>query len=378
MDGMGRAWLAALACVTSTARAGTTLPGGGTIVFGELYLHEDGNPQLAAASDPARYFNLAHCACSQPGATASFVESTFAYELSLVGAPVDRPLDLWVGARCDDDAARAAGCHRVSTIADLATLAAPARPELGVWDAMEPEPGANVCDFRALASAEWAIADGDGDGVYDYFASAPLAIDALAPPLPTGFVATATPSTIDIAWTPPPDVSDIVAYQVLCATNGGTPASALPPPAPRYVTGRSLCGLSFDVPLHPSAIATGSFDGTTDVEISQGIAQLDPTFLCADVPDPAATHVTLRGLQTRVPNVVLLVAVDAAGNAAATYFTSYLVTSTKDVWIDLHDRGSSVDGGFGCNAGGGAGWLVGLALLASRRATRAPRRRAPA
>ncbi|MGE5183457.1 MAG: hypothetical protein ACM31C_15405 [Acidobacteriota bacterium] len=372
---MGRAWLVAVVCTATAAHAGTTLPGGGTIAFGGLYLHEDGNPQLAPAADPARYFNLAHCACSQLHASGpSFVERTFAYELSLAGAPVDRPLELWVGAACDDDAARAAGCHRVTTIADLATLATPARPELGVWDVMEPEPAANVCDFRALASAEWAIADGDGDGVYDYFASAPVAADALAPPLPTGFVASPQRSSIDLAWTPPDDLSDIVAYQVFCATRGaGEPASTRPPPAPRYTTARALCGLSYDVPLHPSAIDTG-FPPPDDIVIPQGIAQLDPAFLCADVPDPTATGVTLEGLQTREPNMVMLVAVDAAGNASATYFTSYLVMSSKDWWTDLGDRGDRVDGGFGCDAGGGGGGLVAVMIAAvSMRRRRYPR-----
>ncbi len=372
MTRMGRAWLAVVVCATTTARAGTTLPGGATVTFGELYLHEGGNPQLAPGQEPARYFNLAHCACSQPGAAgSSFVERTFAYQLSLTGTPVQRPLDLWVGAGCDDAATRAAQCHQVASIPDLSTLAGGALPEISVYDAMEPEPVAPVCDFRAVTSGEWALVDGDGDGVYDYFAGQPLVTDALAPPLPGDFVATATPSTIDIAWTPPDDLSDIVAYQGLCAARGaGTPASSLAPPPPRYVTARSLCGLSYDVPLRPSPIVTGEFDGTVDIEIPQGIAQLDPAFLCADVPDPTATHVTLEGLQTRQPDIVLLVAVDAAGNASATYFTSYLTTSTKDLWIDLHDRGSGVAGGFCSASGARSGMLVAAALLLARRRRR--------
>ncbi len=338
------------------ASAAPTLPGGATIAFDQLLLHEDGNPQLAPPAGPdsaARYFNLAHCACSQPGAaSAGYVEGTYAYRLLLQNAttPLHRPLEIWVGAQCDDAALRAAQCHRIdsATIADLSTIpAAGVAPDVPVYDLMEPEPGALGCDMRALPSGEWAIADGDGDGVYDYFAGQPIATDALAPPLPTDFHVARGAGYFELSWTPPADPSDIASYQVLCALPDGTPASSHVPPPPRYVTARLLCGEDLDVPLVPSALDLGPIDANFDVALPQSIAELYPANICGDQPDPTATSLRVDGLPDGKPLVVLFLAIDRAGNAAATYLYPTLVAGTSsDVWQDLHQRGSTSDGGF--------------------------------
>src|ERR1700733_12256807 len=225
----------ALACSgASVAAADATLPGGATIALDPLLLHANGNPQLATAtpSTTAQYFNFAHCICSQPSATDTpFVESTFAYEVTVQNetTPVDRPLDIWVGNNCDDDTMRAAQCHQI-TSAGIASIAAiPAggvTPEVPVFDLMKPEPTMDVCPSRSLTIGEWAIADGDGDGVYDYFVDNTIATDSLPPPLPTNFSATGYDQAIDISWTPPPDVSDVAAYQVLCSDQNGNAVSS--------------------------------------------------------------------------------------------------------------------------------------------------------
>jgi hypothetical protein len=340
-----------------SARADTTLPGGATISFGELRIHENGNPQLAVASSAAavaRYFNLAHCACSQTGAAKpGYVEGTYAYQLLLTAgtAPVQRPLETWVGSGCDDAAMRAAQCHRVTsaTIADLSTIpAAGVAPEVRVFDLMEPEPTSNTCDSRQIMAAQWAIADGNGDGVLDYFVGQPIATDALPPPLPTGFRAVSASGAIELAWTPPADTSDIAGYQALCATFSGAQAFTGSPPAPLYITARQLCGESLDVPLVPSPVDVGadpSVDADTSVPLAQGIAQLDPTYLCGQQLDPSATTMRITGLRDEVRTEILFVAVDHAGNAAATYLYPMVKPGTTDVWEDIHQRGGRTEGG---------------------------------
>jgi hypothetical protein len=347
----------ALVALASAARADTgMLPGGGAIQLARLFDHERGSAPLVVASSPTTYFNLAHCACSQPrAAPASFVERSFALELLLAPPGIARAADVWVGVGCDDPATRATSCHQIASasIADLSTLPTQppgALPEISIYDLMVPEPPFLACSFRELVSSEWVMVDTAGGGTYDYIASKAIATDALAPPLPTSFAATPGPTTIDIAFVPPADTSDIAAYQAVCATTDGNPATTGPPPAPRYMTARRLCGESLDVPLVPSDIATGlppaAVDAPLGVSIPQGVAELDPTFLCGDQPDPTASTIRLGPLPTGRTFVVVLLAIDHAGNAAATYFLSPLATAPTDgLWQDLHDRGGSAEGG---------------------------------
>ena len=353
-------WLAVAGSLVlaAAAHADATLPGGAAISFGPLLVHEDGAAQLAPPSsdDAARaYFDLAHCACSQPGAApAGYVEDTFAYTLLLhPGAmAVHRPLEVWAGTGCDDQATRAAQCHAIAsaTIADLSTIPATgATPELGVFDAIVPLSAARVCGGTAAAE-EWAIADGDGDGTYDYFVGQPIAADLQVPPLPTDFHARGGAGSIELSWTPPADTSDVAGYQVLCAQLDGTPASRKPPLAPRYTTARQLCGESLDVPLVPSAIDPGMPDAPDagHVELPQTIGQLDPSLVCAETTDPAATSLRVANLPDHTHVLLVLVAYDGARNPAATYFYPALTTAPP--------------AGCACDAGTGPG---GAPLLAA-------------
>jgi hypothetical protein len=364
---VSRSAAALVVLAAGVAHADTTLPGGATIAYDRLLLHEDGNAQLAPPIDAdsvTRYFNLAHCACSQPAAApAGFVEATYAYELHVANAttPVHRPLEIWFGPRCDDATQRAAGCHRVdtATIADLSTIpAAGTAIEVPVFDLMAPEPTLRTCDPRAGTSRQWAIADGDGDGVYDYFAPQAFATDALPPALPTAFSARSGAGSIELSWTPPADTSDLVGYQALCANTSGAVASRLAPPLPRYSTARLLCGESLDVPLVPSPVATDAtaVDAELAVAIPQPMAQLDPAYLCGEAIDPAATSLQLRGLPPGQPVLVEVLAIDRARNPSVTYLYPLIPAGT--------------DSGCGCGAGspdGGAPALV-LVLGALMRA----------
>jgi hypothetical protein len=360
---VGRIAAAFVVLAAGGAHADTTLPGGATITYGRLLVHENGNPQLAPPIDaPVRYFNLAHCACGQPGAAAAgFAETTYAYELGLANAttPVHRPLEIWVGEHCDDDAERAASCHRIdaATIADLSTL--PATVEVPVFDLMAPEATLRTCDGGPPMARQWAIADGDGDGTFDYFAPQAVETDAQRPPLPTGFHARAGAGSIELAWMQPADVSDIVAYQALCSGLTGDVASSVVPMAARYTTARRLCGEALDVPLVPSPVETepAMVDAEQSVSIPQAMAELDPAYLCAESTDPAATSLQIRGLMPGQPVLIELLAIDRAGNPSATYLYP-LVTAGRDT-------------GCGCGAGspdGGAPTLL-LVLAALTRAS---------
>ncbi len=296
------------------------LPSLFVLAFGQLLGHEGNAPQLAPIESQDRYFNLAHCACSQRfAADPGYLEITYALAVTVSAAPA-RPGEIWVGQGCDDAATRAAQCHRVdaATIPDLSAVPpAGVAPEVPIIDLMEPEPSAMGCDMRAITGEEWAIADLDGDGVYDSFTGMAIATDALPPPLPIDFSATYGPGVIELHWTPPADTSDIYAYQALCATDTGDPARVGAPPPVEYVTARQLCGEPLDVPLVPSPIVPGD---NTDVAIPQTIAQLDPSIVCGETLDPNASALRIDHLREGPSYVIALAVVDRAANAAVTYF----------------------------------------------------------
>src|SRR5207237_4869470 len=133
-----------------------------------------------------------------------------------------------------------------------------------------------------------------------------------------------------LSWTPPTDRSHIAGYQALCANMLGDPASSLAPPAAQYETARQLCGEKLDVPLVPSPIDAGPQAAPGQVTLAQGMAQLDPTFLCGEALDPNAMSLEIGGLLDATPYVVMVVAVDHAGNASATYMDSLVTTRSHN------------------------------------------------
>ncbi len=343
------------------------LANGASITFSELKIHENNNPVLDfPVTDPDskwHYFNLAHCQCSQPGVDhgSDFHELTFAYLLQLAGAngmPVGRPLEMWVGPNCMDDAARTgttATCHRIDsagqTSVDLLTSPGNVRPEIPLFDFMTPMPGATTCLEAQQSSTLWALVDTNANNVPDYFVSQQITTDTQPPAsLPTDFRAAGGEGSIVISWKAPADASDIYAYQALCARadaiGGRAKTSGLPPQ--RYMTSTTLCGLHPSLTLTPIDIPTpaGAPDAGAVVTPTGGLADLDPTFLCGEQTTSTATSMLIDGLQNGVSYEVVLLVVDKFQNASGMYFTSTIspVPST-DFWEDLHGRGSQAQGG---------------------------------
>src|SRR5260221_4707214 len=82
------------------------VPGGATLTFNRLFLHEHNSmDQVLPEKTPESlwaYFNLAHCVCAQTGAAVdtNYKEQTFAYEILLNNqtTAIHRPAEVWVGA----------------------------------------------------------------------------------------------------------------------------------------------------------------------------------------------------------------------------------------------------------------------------------------
>jgi len=312
---MMRTLLAAMAlAVPSLAHADSgMLPGGATLKFNRLFLHEssctgycnDGvcvngtgmcggtqaQQQPIKSPDSLWHtFNFAHCVCSQQDAAtvSPFYENTFAYEILLQNqtTPIHAPLEIWVGQSCDDAIMRPMLCHQIMNagIADIASIQTTngIAPEVPIYDLMQPEPNnLNGCEQRVLSTAEWAISDVNPDGTVgstpQYFLSQGIMTDSLPPPLPTVFHVSGAESAIQISWDPPMgDVADVAYYQALCAiAPDGTPALTKPP-GPKYQTASMLCGATsavtpqranLDCPATGTTALLPAVDAAVDADI---------------------------------------------------------------------------------------------------------------
>jgi hypothetical protein len=354
--------LALLCLGAGLAQAEGSLPGGATVKFNRLFLHEDNSSTWdVPKTEPQsiwNYFNLAHCVCSffnynPDTADPTFFEDTFAFEMTVENytTPINRPIQFYTGEDCatQDTNIRNLNCTRIGEL-DLGTIGMTGAGiiEISIYDLMVPRtmdrPG---CQPRRLSAKTWAMVDADADSTFEYSEVAAIETDTEPPPLPTNFRAVGAENAISLSWTPPPGAPDVAYYQALCATSGGAPGKSQPIPA-RYQTARNLCGAQQDVALMPSDIVGGNtmVDAGT-LQLPQELAQLNPSYVCGEAATSTASSLRIDGLQNGVAYTVVLLAIDFYGNATGTYFTSSLVPQpATDFWEDLHDQGSGVEGGF--------------------------------
>jgi hypothetical protein len=364
--------LALVLGAASVSHAEGMLPGGATLKFNKLLLHEDNSPDLAEPKvQPDSlwlYFNLAHCVCSQFNAASpidGFNEGTFDYEVTAenLTTPIDKTAEVWVGTGCNTDMTtqRDADCTKITTTSTISAIEAAGTTNVDIPIHLFMTPKASDramggCIPRKLSATTWLMVDTDANGTFDYSESTPIETDSEAPPLPTEFKAIGAEAAIEISWTPPTDVSDVAYYQALCAsgTNADTPAKSSGLTA-RFQTPQSLCGGSKfpngaqqTISLMPSEISSVTDPDAGVDSLSLGeLANLNPAFICGESTTQTATSMRIEGLKNGTPYTVVLLAIDKYGNASGTYFTSRLTpVPATDFWEDLQDQGSGVEGGF--------------------------------
>jgi len=343
--------------LASAAHAEGMLPNGAEVTFERFFIFEDGEFKEPSTEDAARqYLNFAHCACSKAGAGE---QTTFQYEVKLsLETGLSRPGDVWVGAGCYDAEMRPMNCRQLTdqTIADIDTLAAtPATIEVGIYDAIHALEMPAACKEAEGTATVWVLVDTDGDTTYDYGKSTPVGntatsmavgtYDTQAPPLPTAIDASSGEGAIEITWDAPTGrADDIYAFQALCMDASGAPVQGVEVPDQRYQRTDDVCALVQPFELMASPVE--SPDGTDVATLPEPFRALDPAYLCADQPLATATSLTINGLENDQPYTVALLAVDRAGNVVGTYFNRTLVPKpVVDLWEDLQDRHSPVEGG---------------------------------
>ena len=363
---MTRFVLLAFLCLgASISRAEGMLPGGATLDFNKVLLHEGNSEGLAEpAVDPDslyRYFNQAHCLCSVAAYNTplpGFFEDKVGFEIVVTNytMAIDRPVEVWTGVGCDttDTTQRMTECHRLPDAPNVSVIAAAGAAiiEIPLYDVMVPKtaerPGCGEGYERD--GTTWLLVDADGDGATEYSNSKIVKIDTKPPPLPETFRAVGAENAIEISWDPPAaGVTDIAYYQALCEVSnaGGQPGTTSPKP-PRYQTANQLCGGSGVTLLAKEITANTAVDGgVSTIELSSQIAALDAAFVCGETMSGTATSLRLEGLTNFTNYTVVFLAIDLYGNASGAYFTSSLQPQpATDFWEDLHDQGSDVEGGF--------------------------------
>ena len=400
--------LLALALLSSStvAFADDEWPVGDTIVFGANQtgtsyplIHENGmafavpsttTTGAGAHSALATYFNLAHCECSAAGEGG---EQTFAESVKMEGpvAPTASiPSQFWFGTSCNLEATRAETCEPAPSstfIGDITSTYnnAAALPEFPISDLLFVPGQATTCPQEVISGTLWILTDSTQDGTYQgYSATTTITADTQPPALPTSFTASGGEGAIQLDWQNSPErPNDTYYFQVLCSQSGGPndgmPAFATPPVAPRYQTARTLCDLGDDISISPVSVQQSfSPDAAVDARVDAGplgtdagpviiadagivttpdagvvpgiptaLAQLNSAYLCGEVQGPSATSLRIEGLTDGVQYNVLFLVVDGSGNAAGAYFTTPIEpVSTVDFWEDLHDQGSTAEGGF--------------------------------
>lgn len=277
---MKRFWLLALLAVSGVAHADSgQLANGASLSWPEdrRFIHENNSktPVLPMHQPDSmlKYFNMAHCECSQATHNDSmptnkvtgepFYEGEMDPELVLTpGMPTQSlPVEFWTGTMCDNDLYRDKNCVKVGGISDIASLAQTGyRQQVPVqlYDLMQPQrdtqgvrPG---CQPLVGQDPLWVMAKTSGTQTYDYTKTTTFNVDTWAPCAPTEFTVTGAESAIQIQWKASlTNVSDIAYYQALCAVaDTDSPAFPAPKFEAQYQTSYELCGVADqEAVLHP-------------------------------------------------------------------------------------------------------------------------------
>lgn len=374
--------------------ASGTLPNGATIAFPKLYTFQtaddqDGVQTEATSDGRLHYFNLAHCTCSKLAPSSQI--GKFRYLVQETGlSGLHYPVTFWVGGGtdCSVDAQRNGNsitCKQVDSVSDIDVDLNSTGGSLRTFSLFEAINGLNTGDCvqsdSVQASVYLLFSTTGSTSTFDYSLPQPVGtltgenatgggVDTKPPPLPTDIIAAGTENGINVSWTPPTsNNTDVAFYQALCATVDNAPVSSSPVGA-RYVTTQSICP---EASPEASTLTLTSLSNDpkvrdpADVDLtapSGDFGNLDNSFVCGESTSATASGLTIEGLENGTPYQVILLSVDRHGNYTGTSFSRTITPHpVTDLWEDLHDRGSKVEGGLCLLAetyGDNSGWTQGL------------------
>lgn len=338
------------------AEESTPLPNGAVLQFERLVV-ENQNGDFSDPSTPEQVRHLlngAHCACSRTDLT----NQTFGYRVTLsADTALSRPVDIYVGTMCDDPLRINETCLKVDSIPSIDTIRIDGFKEIRIplYQAVNVKKTMDACDPNTSSATVWLMVDTDGDTTYDHWVTTVVpdpykdasikGIDTKAPPLPLNRSAAGSENAIQIEWTLPADQSDLYYVQALCANLDDTPVAGITKPDKQL----------YDRPSDACMVTPTTFElEKSDPGIPREMpvdaapapfAMLDPAYLCGQA-GMGDRSLTIKNLENNKPYKIALVAVDNYGNFAGTYFSTTVTPRVvTDLWEDLNERDSAIDGG---------------------------------
>jgi hypothetical protein len=312
--------------------------------------------------DQLRPFNLASCLCDE----------TFHYQVESTVPEVQIPQDVvgrvWFGNNCatSGDAPDERCANAVDfDLQDIATGRAVF--EGSVKQLISPKK--SECDRVNSERSIFLLANQNNtDEDHEVNISATVKIDTRPPAVPSNIETVGVEQGIRVSWDlSSGNVGDIAQYQFLCKRADGVEQDTSEFDETRRF---DVCASASQDPFAaPGALRAAAGDGVqgqavaTDEPLPEELRRLDDAFLCGTTS--STTGARISGLENGVPYRVVLVAVDRAGNPSAVDIGVATPIPATDFWELYKERNGRAQGGL-CNAGGGAGdWLaIALALAA--------------
>jgi hypothetical protein len=370
--------LAADRVASAQATGGSGLPNGATIVFDhrEIYndVKNDGTffePQPSSV-EFLHYFNRAHCNCAKANVGKPNTLGTFNYHTQeSTGSGLHVGVDFWAGTTCDDQTHRTGGsaptCVQLTAnqVRDIDNdLLSGGKIEnfnlFEVVNANLTNPNGGCLELDNANNSIFALVDTVGGSTnYNYSASLVVGtlngetattgtgVDTKPPPAPASATIDAQggDGAIHLSWDAlTSGNTDVAYYQALCADMDGNPAFASASNTMQYSSSAALCGLDDKLTvLHVPAVADG---GTAPPPPAGAFGNLDPRYICGQSASATATSLDINGLTNGKPYNVILLTIDLHGNFAETVIDDPVTpVPSTDFWEDLHDRGSTAQGG---------------------------------
>jgi hypothetical protein len=356
------------AVAVAAADAQAALPGEAQVSFvsgDELLVQVDEDEALEPppAEDEDRFFNFAHCVCSEQ---ASFRAREFGFKIEVdrdVGEAVAG--QIWIGntgGACDvpenRDAADQDCVDTGVTVQDFDALVdRPTEFRLPINKMVKLKKSECTADVQTDRDV-WILgpSSGGSGGTLDYGEPYSYAIDTKPPTMPTNIKASVVEGVATITWTVPTGSDAPTYYQALCATASG--ANLGKSIASEFDTAQGLCNDKPGTPalaLDPVSVAG---DGATvTLETLPAGMLTNPAFICGSTGKGGS--ITIEDLDADTYYYIAVVGVDEAGNADG-FFLDKTVRSipVTDIWEDLNEGDYGVEGGF-ClvneTYGGGSG-----------------------
>jgi hypothetical protein len=336
--------------------------------------------------DVARFFNKAHCDCSETVYVyVALTDTGFAKRAT---ADQTGNIEFWVGSQCaSNDGTRTVRCALLGsqTMASFLTEGRATIPTTarvlstftqatfldGGAPTFTPNPDCSSPSGQAFDQTLFVI-NYDNTGAPVQLATRQVHIDLTAPPAPDSSRITVQggDEAVVITW-PKVDSSiytDLLGYQVLCNRGGEL-----------QVFSNGTFGAAFQecaMPGTDAGVGNGDNDG--------GVAGLDPRFVCSGLITTTGSSARIKILQNEIVYGIAVVSIDQSGNASVPdifYGTPIKTKSFYDVYRNddpMHSGGAS--GGLctlgsrttarGAAAGLGIALAIGAVTFARRRRRR--------